>query len=452
MDRLDKNISRREFIRHSTVSAAALGAAAMAGSYSALAAQQKIKKVRMALVGTGIRGSTTWGTELLKELGDYVEIVGLCDINPLRVEVANRWMGGKIPTFTDFDKMLDQTKPDRVMVTVMDCYHAQYVCRAMELGYDAMSEKPLCSTAEQAQQLIDTQKRTGRKLDVTFNARYGQAEMKVKELLLAGEIGDLYSVDYSEFLDLDHGASYFRRWHGIKHNSGTLLCHKASHHFDQLNWWIDSDPVEVVAYGRLNKYGSNSSIRHANCRPCPYKKQCELYYDMTTDKAFMELYAGCESADGYYRDGCLWRHDIDIPDTYSAQIKYKNGTLVTYSLNATVPFEGQLVVFNGSKGRIDLRNYNTQPWTVPYESELRLTRNFKGSELVKLERQAGEFFEHGGADSRIKQMIFKPGMPDPLGQLAGMRAGLMSSGIGIAAYTSIETGRRVKISELFNIA
>src|SRR3989304_4616964 len=129
MDRREKNISRREFIRHSTVSAAALGAVALAGSYSALAAQQKTRKVSLALVGTGIRGSTTWGTELLKEVGDYVEIVGLCDINPLRVEVANRWMGGKIPTFTDFDKMLEQTRPDRVMVTVMDCYHAQYVCR-----------------------------------------------------------------------------------------------------------------------------------------------------------------------------------------------------------------------------------------------------------------------------------------------------------------------------------
>ena len=443
-------MSRRDFIRKSSVSAAALGAVAVAGPLSALASSAE-KKVRVALVGTGIRGSTTWGMNLIRDVGDYVEIVGLCDINSKRVEVANRWMGGKIPTFTDFDKMVRQTTPDKVIVTTMDSKHAQYVCRAMELGCDALSEKPLCTDAEQAQAIIDTCKRTGRKLDVTFNARHGLGTMKAKELLLAGEIGDLYSVDYAEFLDLDHGASYFRRWHGLKQCSGTLFCHKASHHFDELNWWVASDPVEVVAYGRLNKYGRKGPFRNVNCRVCPYKDQCDLYWDITTNKSYMELYVGCESEDGYYRDGCLYRNAINIPDTYSAQIKYENDVLVTYSLNATVPYEGQIIVFNGSKGRIELRNYDRQPWNVPHDSELRLTRNFKGSEIVPIERQEGDFFEHGGADQRIKFMLFKPGTPDPLGQKAGVHAGIMSSAIGIAGYTSIETGRRVRISELIDL-
>ena len=275
--------------------------------------------------------------------------------------------------------------------------------------------------------------------------------MKAKELLLAGEIGDLYSVDYAEFLDLDHGASYFRRWHGLKQCSGTLLVHKASHHFDELNWWIDSDPVEVIAYGRLNKYGRMGPFRNVNCRRCVFKNKCELYWDITSNKDYMELYVGCESEDGYYRDGCLYRTAINIPDTYSAQIKYENNVLVTYSLNATVPYEGQIIVFNGSKGRIELRNYDRQPWEVPHDSELRLTRNFKSSEIVPIERQKGDFFEHGGADQRIKDMLFKPGSPDPLGQRAGMRAGIMSSAIGIAGYTSIETGRRIRIAELVDL-
>ena len=128
--------------------------------------------------------------------------------------------------------------------------------------------------------------------------------------------------------------------------------HKASHHFDELNWWIDSDPVEVIAYGRLNKYGRMGPFRNVNCRRCVFKNKCELYWDITSNKDYMELYVGCESEDGYYRDGCLYRTAINIPDTYSAQIKYENDVLVTYSLNATVPYEGQIIVFNGSKGNI----------------------------------------------------------------------------------------------------
>ncbi len=443
-----KAINRRQFIRNSSVAAAALGAAALTNPMGAFAAPAK---TRVALVGTGIRGSTTWGMNLLRDVGELVEMVGLCDVNPDRVKVAQRWMGGKIPTFTDFDEMIRTTKPERVIVTTVDATHYQYVCRAMELGVDPISEKPLCTHDYQAQQIVDTQKRTGRKLDVTFNARHGASDMKVKELLLDGEIGDLYSVNYEEFLDLDHGASYFRRWHGLKQESGTLLCHKASHHFDQLNWWIDADPVEVTAYGRLNKYGNNGPFRHANCRLCTYKKQCEFYWDITTNKQYMELYVDCEDQDGYYRDGCLFRHAINIPDTYSVLVRYDNKVLVTYSLNATVPYEGQLIVFNGTKGRIEMRNFHRQPWEVDHESEIRLTHNFKGSKVITVDPQRGEFFEHGGADQRIKRMVFDPSMPDPLAQRAGLRAGILSSAIGIAGYTSIDTGRRIRIDEVVKL-
>lgn len=440
-------VDRRGFCR--AASMGVVGAALSAPLAAAFAGAAA--KTRVALVGTGIRGTTTWGMNLLRDAGERVEIVGLCDVNPDRVKVAQRWIGGAIPTFTDFDAMIRATKPERVIVTTVDATHCEYVCRAMEAGIDPICEKPLCTHDFQAQQIVDTQKRTGRKVDVTFNARHEAGAMKVKELLLAGEIGRLYSVGYEEFLDLDHGASYFRRWHGLKQASGTLLCHKASHHFDQLNWWIDADPVEVTAQGRLNKYGVNGTLRHANCRLCPHKKSCDLYWDMTASPQLMELYADCEDQDGYYRDACLYRREINVPDTYGVQIRYSNQVLVTYSLNATVPYEGQSIVFNGSKGRIDLRNYNSQPWEVPHESEIRLTRNFKGTSVITVDPQRGEFFEHGGADQRIKRMIFDPSVPDPLSQRAGLRAGILSSAVGIAGYTSIETGRKVRIDEVTSV-
>jgi hypothetical protein len=69
----------------------------------------------------------------------------------------------------------------------------------------------------------------------------------------------------------------------------------------------------------------------------------------------------------------------------------------------------------------------------------------KESELLPVARRRGS---HGGSDKLIKDHIFIPGTPDELGQSAGMRAGIMSSIIGIAGYTSIETGRRVRIDEL----
>src|SRR5678815_5901128 len=91
-------------------------------------------------------------------------------------------------------------------------------------------------------------------------------------------------------------------------------------------------------------------------------KECRFYYDMTKDKRRMDLYAGCESADGYFRDGCVFREDIDIFDNMQAIVKYTNGATMSYALNAYMPYEGYRVAFNGEKGRLDVQSFERQPW------------------------------------------------------------------------------------------
>ncbi len=463
-----KNVNRREFV---LTSGAVLGTMASTARGAQPAAPEK---TRLAIVGTGSRGIGMWGSPAVRDYSDRIEMVGLCDINPKRVRVAERLIrsnlqnmdghlsqadgnsspadiGGSIPVFTDFDEMVRTARPDRVIVTTMDSTHMRYVIRALELGCDVICEKPFATDEEQCQALINAQKKYDNNVTVTFNARYGVSATRVKELLREGAIGELLSVDYSEFLDDDHGTSYFRRWHGIKENSGTLLVHKASHHFDQLNWWIGGDPVEVSAYGDLRRYGRKGPFRHANCRLCTHKEACPYYWDITKEKYSMDLYVDCESEDGYFRDGCVFRNAINIYDTMSVQVKYDNKVLVTYSLNAGLPDEGQIIVFNGTKGRIELRNYDQQPWEVDASAELRLIRNFdkKDAELESLDRRTGS---HGGSDKLIRDHIFIPESPDEMGHRAGARAGIMSAIIGIAAYRSIEKGRPVKINELVNFS
>jgi predicted dehydrogenase len=77
--------------------------------------------------------------------------------------------------------------------------------------------------------------RTGRNCRVTFNYRYSPPRTQVKDLLMAGTIGDVLSVDFHWMLNTLHGADYFRRWHSRKEFSNGLMCHKATHHFDLVN-------------------------------------------------------------------------------------------------------------------------------------------------------------------------------------------------------------------------
>jgi predicted dehydrogenase len=435
--------SRRQFVK-----AAGTAAAASVFPVAPLAQAVAPKKRRYAIVGTGDRATGMWGTPLVERYPDVLEVVGLCDINPKRAVVARELVGVTCPTFTNFDQMCDQVKPDLLMVTTVDGFHAEYIVKALDRGIDVLTEKPMVINEQQCQAVLDAEKRNKRKITVTFNYRYAPKHQLIKETLLSGEIGRVISVDFSWYLDVYHGADYFRRWHRLKARSGSLWVHKATHHFDLINWWLAADPVEVTARAGLEVYGRNGSLRSTNCRRCPHTKGCAFFYDMTTNQRRMKLYAGCEDADGYYRDGCVFREDVDIYDTMSALVKYSTGATMNYSVNAFMPVEGYRLAFNGEKGRLEIRDYERQPWKVDTPTEIALTKSFGERRLLEVPTVTGG---HGGGDDRLRDLIFrKIRVPDYMA-LPDSRAGAMSCLTGIAARTSAEQQRTVRIADLVQL-
>jgi predicted dehydrogenase len=464
----NKIMNRRDFIVATATTVAGLRLASPMASV--MAQQTSTKKRRLAIVGTGIRAIDMWGKDVLRDYGDSHQFVGLCDINPGRAQFAEKYIGTNCPTFTDFEKMVNQTRPDAVIVTTVDAYHDRYIVKGMEMGCDIITEKPMTTDEVKCQSILDAERKTGRNCIVTFNYRYSPHREKIKELLMEKAIGQITSVDFHWYLDVYHGAAYFRRWHRLREKSGTLLVHKATHHYDLLNWWLDSEPKEVVAYGDLEFYGKNNSFRSTHCRSCQFQQTCQFYWDITTNKKYMDLYVANEKYDGYLRDGCVWKEDINIYDKMAVQIKYANNVQVSYSLTTYSPYEGYRIAFNGTKGRLEAWIQERQPWQKKDYDELRLTTNFGKTELIKIARGGGgddiSFWTHkkepskktkagwghGGGDVRLKDKIFKnPSMPDPLKQSAGTRDGAMSILVGIAARKSIETGKPIKITELTDL-
>jgi predicted dehydrogenase len=435
--------SRRQFVK-----AASAAAAASVFPATPLAAVPAQPKRRYAIVGTGDRATGMWGAQLVERYQDILEFVGLCDINPKRAAVARELVGVACPTFADFDQMCDRVKPDLVMVTTVDGFHAGYIVNALDRGFDVLTEKPMVIDQAQCQAVLDAERRNKRNITVTFNYRYAPKHQLIKETLLSGEIGRIISVDFSWYLDVIHGADYFRRWHRLKARSGSLWVHKATHHFDLVNWWLAADPVEVTARGALSVYGRNGSVRSTHCRACPYKQTCAFYYDMTADARRMKLYASCEDADGYYRDGCVFREDVDIYDAMSALVTYSNGATMTYSVNAFLPIEGYRVAFNGEKGRLEVRDYERQAWKVDALSEIALIRNFGERRLLEVPAIEGG---HGGGDDRLRDLIFRKVQVPAHMALPDSRAGAMSCLTGIAARTSVEQRGTVRIAELLKL-
>ena len=438
----DNRPTRREFVK--TVGQAA-ATSLVALNAPALAAQ---KRRRYAILGTGERGCLMWGRPVAEQYGHVVQFVGLCDVNPKRVAVAKEVIGVDCPAFTSFDEMCDRARPDLLVITTVDAFHSEYILKALNRGIDVMTEKPMVIDAAQCQAVLDAEKRTGRKILVTFNYRYPPKHQKIKEVLLEGEIGRINSVDLNWYLDVYHGADYFRRWHRLRARSGSLWVHKATHHFDLVNWWLDADPVEVMAQADLRVYGRNGAFRSTHCRPCPHKSECRFHYDMTKEPSRMKLYADCEDADHYYRDGCVFREDVDIFDTMAAVVTYSNGVTMSYSLNAFMPFEGYRLAFNGEKGRLEIRDFDRQPWQVPEPTEIFLTKSFGERKAISVPKSEGE---HGGGDEIIRDIIFGGRHVPEYMRLPDSRAGAMSCLTGIAARTSVDRKQPVKISELIRL-
>jgi predicted dehydrogenase len=162
-------IDRRSFVKG--ISAASLGIAA--GSSTLVAAVAETRKRRYAIVGTGSRHSM-YRDAILDHYQDHAVLVGLCDINAGRLELSaseSLKRGTKVPTYApqDFEKMLRENKVDIVIETTVDATHDDYIIRGLEAGCDVITEKPMTTTAEKCQNILDAQKRSGRKVRVTFN-------------------------------------------------------------------------------------------------------------------------------------------------------------------------------------------------------------------------------------------------------------------------------------------
>jgi predicted dehydrogenase len=416
-----------------------------------------------AIVGAGHRAAMYLNALVGPHAGDG-RLVAVCDSNPGRAarsaSIAKQ-AGVEVPTYRAdaFDVMLSQHRPDRVVVTTPDNWHAHYVVRALEAGCDVVTEKPLTIDAESCKRILAARARTGRSVIVCFNYRYSPVRTLLKQVLLSGIIGSVQSVAFEWLLDTHHGADYFRRWHRRKANSGGLFVHKATHHFDLLNWWLAATPRRITARGSRVFYRPEVADalglhdRGERCLGCPAFARCGFRIDIANTAPLDGLYFANEAHDGYFRDRCVFSPEIDIEDTMSALIEY-DGITVNYSLNATCPREGYRVVFNGTRGRIDHTNIE-RPYVqadgslvrpaLPEEDHILVQPHFGRTYDLVLPKGVGL---HAGGDVVMLDALFRGGGDDPFGRVADERAGVASALVGIAANASMATGRTVGLAEL----
>jgi len=285
----------------------------------------------------------------------------------------------------------------------------------------------------------------------------------VFELLRSGAIGTVTSVHFEWLLNTAHGADYFRRWHRDKRNSGGLLVHKSTHHFDLVNFWLQTRPLSVYAQADLRFYGKENA-EHRGVTQFYYRtrgseaaRSDPFALDLETVPTLKALYLDAEHEDGYLRDQSVFGDGISIEDTMNLLVRYRNRAVMTYSLTAYAPWEGFRVNFNGTGGRIEVEvvenSYVNGGGDQSLEgsldkSTILLRPLFGKPSKIEIDEAKGA---HGGGDGVLLNNLFGEPVSDEYLRAATHIDGAASIVTGIAANKSIMTGQVVYVDDILKV-
>ena len=430
---------------------------------------------RYVVVGTGHRVQM-YLDAMAGDHKDDAELVGLVEPNPGRLAVHLDWLSqagldvnGVLTGHPDaLERILSETRADRVIITSPDYTHAELIARALDAGVDVVVEKPLTINPASTRRIADAVARSLRQVVVTHNYRYSPRNSGLKKLIKDGSIGTPLSVTFEWVLDTAHGADYFRRWHRDKANSGGLLVHKASHHFDLVNWLLADTPTAVYARGGVKFYGAeNAAARGMPSHPergTHEGAHSPWELDLRRDPRLKALYLDNESYDGYQRDQDVFAPGVTTEDNLAVIVDYARGATLSYALNAHAPWEGYRIGVNGDEGRAELEvveraavlvdadgNVVIDPSAVPESSSrtggerLTLQRHWEAAQDVKIEEGTGG---HGGGDALLLADVFRGPGDDWLERASDWVDGVRSIAIGMAGNESQRSGLPVKIADL----
>ena len=432
-------------------------------------------KTRYAIVGVGSRSGFFYSA-IAHDFASTAEVVALCDPNQTRMDLANRRLvdefGYAAPVRTykapaGFDAMVAEARPDVVIVTSVDRTHDHYIVRALELGLRVVTEKPMAVDAARCARVLRCVADTGGELRVAFNYRYAPVAARVRELLRAGEVGTVASVHFEWLLNTSHGADYFRRWHRDKRNSGGLLVHKATHHFDLVNFWLGTRPRTVYARGGLRvlrprerrgarrrqvlRARDGRGRGRGGGRPvrAGHGQEREAQGAVPRRRARGRVPARPERV--------RRRHLHRGHDERHGHVRQRRRRRA-YSLTAYAPWEGYRVAFNGTAGRLEVEvvenSYVSAGGEQAAEGALRsksilLRRHFERPVEVAVPEARGG---HGGGDVALLNDLFGERKEEHSHMAAGpRRRSHVDSDGHRGRIKSIATGLPVDVDDLLNI-
>ena len=381
-----------------------------------------MSKITIAIAGLGSRGLDTYARCLEKYEG-RAELVAIADIKPDRVAVAaERYHIPAEMCFDSVESLLKQPKlADVLFICTPDDVHYRPAMDALNLGYHLLLEKPAARTVKECRDIAELAERKGLHVIVCHVLRYTVFYQTIRDLLKAGRVGDVMTVEAIERVAYWHQAHSFVRgnWHVAAQTTPMILA-KCCHDMDMLLWLTGKECERVSSFGHLTHFTAENAPEGAAERctdGCPHADTCpynaEKYYlgmyekngdswpvnvvapEPTREKVLAALRAG-ENSYGCDYGKCVYRMNNDVVDHQVVLLQLADEVTVSFTMTAFTATGGRCIRLMGTKGEI---------WADMEHNTIRVQEygqvGAKPAEEIDVRKLTSDFSGHGGGDVRM---------------------------------------------------
>ena len=404
----------------------------------------------VAIIGAGDRGTGFAQTiASFSHLGKVTAVAEPRD--DYRNALASRHGLTRSMTFSNWADLLAQPRlADAVVLATPDRLHVGPAVAALDAGYDLLLEKPMGVSLEECRAIEAAQRRTGRIVAVCHSLRYQRGFRKVKDLLAAGAIGQIMSIDLVERVEVRHQAHSFVRgnW-GNQARSTFMLLAKSCHDIDYLAYIAGQPCTAVSSFAQLSYFRPDHAPAGAPARctdGCPAEPTCTFsaYRNyVNTDRT--RWFASVASHDHSYeahmeaiRTGqygrCVYRCDNDVVDHQVVSLQFAGDITAVFTMTAFTQTGGRRLRVYGTHGELDFNEDR-----IAIETFQDGTR-----QVIEQSREAGS---HGGGDTRIvREWLTALHTRDDRPIVANAQESLRAHTIAFAAEHSRLTGQTVSLA------
>jgi len=295
-----------------------------------------VKKVKIGVIGCG--GRLRDVLRNLTRATPDVEVSALMDTNAHSIKATLEAFNPSAKVYGSYQELVQDPALDWVMIGSWNCFHAEHAIAAFQAGKHVFCEKPLALTVKDCLAMRDAWQQSGKLFSIGFTLRYSPHYRRIKELVAAGKIGTILSMEFNETLDFNHGGYIHSDWRRKTEWAGSHLLEKCCHDLDLVNWITDSVAVKAASFGGTDFFNPGN-VHHQNRIGKSPANEKDAFTTWNNDTIQGNI-------------GTPFNTDKDILDNQVAIIQYANGCRATFHTNCSTGIPERRMYICGTEGTL----------------------------------------------------------------------------------------------------